>query len=299
MKREVYLLFIVTCIISLVSLTTAAEYTSLYNYYSSLEDKCRSHDDCVVRNVRNCCGYYPKCVNINATLDSEIVEEICFDKNESCTKIIMGYCRCQVDSPSKKRCIGHVSMIEPVCGDGNCYEVESYESNESYCPEDCGDSPTKKKEQNEVEEKNQTQAQNKTQAGNQTVECPPQAPLNCPEESEVMGQGKDENGCPKAEKCVIRRSDGSKKMPPHEVKIMPDTASARAIERLGELNFSIELKEVGKGDKAKAVYELTGKKSGRFLGIFKIQARVTAQVDAEDGKVKVIKPWWAFLVAGV
>lgn len=84
-----------------------------------------------------------------------------------------------------------------------------------------------------------------------------------------------------------------------EIKIMPETASQRAIERLGELGFTIELKEVGKGDEAKAVYELTGNKEGKFLGIFKIMARVQAQVDAETGDVKVIKPWWAFLASGI
>jgi hypothetical protein len=84
-----------------------------------------------------------------------------------------------------------------------------------------------------------------------------------------------------------------------EIKIMPETASARAIERLGELNFTVELKEVGKGNETRAVYELTGNKQGKFLGIFKIMAKVRAQVDAETGDVKVIKPWWSFLASGI
>jgi hypothetical protein len=84
-----------------------------------------------------------------------------------------------------------------------------------------------------------------------------------------------------------------------EIKIMPETASQIAIEKLGELNFTIQLKEVGKKDNARPVYELTGKKQGKFLGIFKIMAKVEVQVDAEDGNVKVIKPWWAFLASGI
>ena len=81
---------------------------------------------------------------------------------------------------------------------------------------------------------------------------------------------------------------------------MPETASQNAIQQLGQLNFEVELKEVGEGDKARLVYELTGKKNGRFLGIFKIQARVQAQVDAENGEViKTTKPWWSFLIRGV
>jgi len=85
-----------------------------------------------------------------------------------------------------------------------------------------------------------------------------------------------------------------------KAKIMPETASEKAIEKLGELNFSIELKEVGKGEKAKLVYELSGKKQGRFLGLFKMPVRVVVQVDAETGDViRIKKPWWSFLVRGV
>ena len=85
-----------------------------------------------------------------------------------------------------------------------------------------------------------------------------------------------------------------------EIKIMPDAASEKAIERLGELNFTIELKEVGQDENVKAVYEIKGEKQGRFLGIFKIIAKVQAQVDAETGEVvKIKRPWWAFLASGI
>lgn len=93
-------------------------------------------------------------------------------------------------------------------------------------------------------------------------------------------------------KCYKNLSNGRNA----EIKIMPETASQKAIERLGELGFSIVLKEVGND---KVVYELTGNKEGKFLGIFKIMAKVQAQVDAETGDVKVIKPWWAFLASGI
>ncbi|MEK6855322.1 MAG: hypothetical protein AABX73_03820 [Nanoarchaeota archaeon] len=98
-----------------------------------------------------------------------------------------------------------------------------------------------------------------------------------------------------AENKTFNLSNGRKA----EIKIMPETASQKAIERLGELGFNVTLKEVGSGDKTKAVYELTGNKEGKFLGIFKIIAKVRAQVDAETGDVKVIKPWWSFLASGI
>ncbi|MEM4230886.1 MAG: hypothetical protein QXF25_03355 [Candidatus Pacearchaeota archaeon] len=89
-----------------------------------------------------------------------------------------------------------------------------------------------------------------------------------------------------------------------EIKVMPDTASERAIERLklkvcnSENNCSIELKEVGSGEQVKAVYEVKAQKEARVLGMFKTKMQVQAQVDAETGEViQAKKPWWAFLAA--
>ncbi|MBN1157074.1 hypothetical protein JXA85_05625 [Candidatus Woesearchaeota archaeon] len=87
-----------------------------------------------------------------------------------------------------------------------------------------------------------------------------------------------------------------------EIKIMPDTASERALERLrlkvcsAENGCTIELKEVGQGEEAKAAYEVNAEKKARVLGIFQTRMKVQAQVDAENGEViKAKKPWWAFL----
>lgn len=89
-----------------------------------------------------------------------------------------------------------------------------------------------------------------------------------------------------------------------EIKVMPETASARAIERLSlkvcsaENNCTIQLKEVGKGNETKMAYEVKAQKESRMLGIFKKKMEVTADVDAETGEViKSHKPWWAFLAA--
>lgn len=86
-----------------------------------------------------------------------------------------------------------------------------------------------------------------------------------------------------------------------EVKIMPDTASERALERLRlkvcseENGCHIELKEVGQGDEVKAAYEVKVKKQSKVLGVFKKEMAVEAQVDAGTGEViKSNKPWWAF-----
>lgn len=101
-----------------------------------------------------------------------------------------------------------------------------------------------------------------------------------------------ENGTNNKTRIRARMSDGRKA----EVKIMPETASLRARERLGELGFNITLKEVGK----KAVYDVEGEKEAKVLGMFKKRARVNAEIDAETGEVtKVKKPWWAFAATGI
>jgi hypothetical protein len=147
-----------------------------------------------------------------------------------------------------------------------------------------------------IGDENQDNTNNQNQNQQQTKnKCPTITHPNCPDKTELEEE-KDSNGCIIKNKCMKKLSNGKNA----EVKIMPETASQKAIQRLGELNFTIELKEVGKGDKTKPIYELTGKKNGKFLGIFKIQARVQTQIDAETGEIiKTTKPWWSFLATGI
>ncbi len=89
-----------------------------------------------------------------------------------------------------------------------------------------------------------------------------------------------------------------------EIKVMPDAASKKALERLRlktcaeENGCSIELKEVGEGEGAKLAYEVKTERQSRVLGLFGAKMQVQAQVDAETGEVlNVKKPWWAFLAS--
>ena len=129
------------------------------------------------------------------------------------------------------------------------------------------------------------------------TDCPlltPPADDFC-EDGEVKTQY-DDNDCVVGYKCMKKLSNGRDA----EIKIMPETASERAIERLGELDFTVELKEVGKGDDIKAVYEVKAKKQGKFLGLFKIKGEVIVNIDSETGEVvSVKKPWWSFLASGI
>lgn len=143
-------------------------------------------------------------------------------------------------------------------------------------------------------------------------ECP-QLKANCPAaivaaivwndliETPIVGNDSDEHGCKgsagyswceEKNKCLrIWEENCTQK-----TKILPETASLRARERLGELGFNISLKEVGQN---KTVYIAEAEKQGKFLGLFKVKAKVSAEIDSETGEViKTHKPWWSFL-AGI
>ncbi|MEM4230860.1 MAG: hypothetical protein QXF25_03225 [Candidatus Pacearchaeota archaeon] len=99
-------------------------------------------------------------------------------------------------------------------------------------------------------------------------------------------------------KLMTRLSNGRNA----EIKVMPDSASERALERLRlrvcspERNCTITLKEVGTGNQTRAAYEVQAERHARILGLFQTKMRVRAEVDAENGEViSVGKPWWSFL----
>ena len=60
------------------------------------------------------------------------------------------------------------------------------------------------------------------------------------------------------------------------MKILPEVASQRAKERLGELGFNVTLKEVGNN---KTIYEVSGDKQGKMFGLFKVKGKVSADID--------------------
>jgi len=76
-----------------------------------------------------------------------------------------------------------------------------------------------------------------------------------------------------------------------EIKIMPDTASEVAIERLRlkvcseKNNCTIELKEVGQGNNTRLRYVIQAMKERRFLW-WKWKTKVKVEVDAETGEVE-------------
>ena len=44
---------------------------------SAVNRSCKTDADCAVKDVGNCCGYYPACVNVNAKPDPKAVQAQC------------------------------------------------------------------------------------------------------------------------------------------------------------------------------------------------------------------------------
>lgn len=53
----------------------------LNRYLATLNRQCAADSDCEVKDVGNCCGYYPQCVAKNATPQKEAVRAWC-ERNE-------------------------------------------------------------------------------------------------------------------------------------------------------------------------------------------------------------------------
>lgn len=61
----------------LVTVPAAAEPGSLAAYEASINRACQTDADCAVKDTHNCCGYYPACVNRDATTDPALVRRLC------------------------------------------------------------------------------------------------------------------------------------------------------------------------------------------------------------------------------
>jgi len=54
-----------------------ANYANLQEYYESIDYSCNTDSDCEINDVRNCCGYFPKCTNVNTITDPVFVDDRC------------------------------------------------------------------------------------------------------------------------------------------------------------------------------------------------------------------------------
>ncbi|WP_407060848.1 hypothetical protein [Agrilutibacter terrestris] len=72
---------------------------------------CKRDADCAVKNVGNCCGYYPACVNRDSPTDPQGVQAQCAKKGmmSVCGFQEISSCSCQAG-----RCEGHSANLNPM-----------------------------------------------------------------------------------------------------------------------------------------------------------------------------------------
>jgi hypothetical protein len=77
---------------------------------ASPDRSCRSDADCAVKNVGNCCGDYPACVNKDSPVDPEAVKAQCAQQGtmSACGFAGIAGCRCVEGS-----CIALAPAIDP------------------------------------------------------------------------------------------------------------------------------------------------------------------------------------------
>ena len=87
-----------------------------------------------------------------------------------------------------------------------------------------------------------------------------------------------------------------------DIKIMPEVANERALERLRirvcneSQNCTMVLKEVGQGNETRPIYEVNATGNFRLFGLFKTRAKESVQIDSSTGEVISLKrPWWSFI----
>lgn len=67
---------------------------------------CRTDADCAVKNVGNCCGYYPACVNVDSPTDPEGVQRQCAKEGMAS---VCGWAEISSCSCVQGRCQGNTS----------------------------------------------------------------------------------------------------------------------------------------------------------------------------------------------
>lgn len=239
-------------------------------------------------NVGNSINETDECVNMGGV--KEIAEYYCGSSN----KISVTYHKCGDDLDCNNGvCVGCIDRWVCTslgkCEDGyrnrTCEEINNCPRSDNKPPLifKCGKEKEDVPVENIIEE----------------VDKCPEVEVQCPEGTEP-DYDYDNSGCHTGTRCMKKMSNGANS----EVKLMPERASETAIAMLGihvcseENNCEIELKEVGKLNEMKMVYEVKAEKPGKFLGLIKTRLRVMARIDAETGKVEYTKkPWYSFLVS--
>jgi hypothetical protein len=69
---------------------------SLDDYYSAVDQSCTVDEDCVVKDVGNCCGYGPRCVASSYSPNTDLVTRLCEKEGvfSTCGIVELDGCSC-------------------------------------------------------------------------------------------------------------------------------------------------------------------------------------------------------------
>lgn len=72
---------------------------------------CQTDADCAIKNVGNCCGYYPSCVNVDSPTDPEGVKAQCAKTGMAsvCGFPVLAGCQCVAGQCEDQR-----AMVDPI-----------------------------------------------------------------------------------------------------------------------------------------------------------------------------------------
>ncbi len=232
------------------------------------EFTCESDNDCKLKEYQYCCGSRKESA------------QGCYHKSET----VPG-----VDCGQLSPCPTISAVNKCKCEDSVCVGSFDSETEPGEDEQPTGPGPTSCNEEHEVWDAELEICVIASEPEQQEEEIPAET------ETETI-----KNKIREKKKLKVALSNGRNA----EIKVMPETASERALERLRikvcseENSCVIQLKEVGKANEARLAYEVQAERHAKILWIFRAKMLVKSEVDAETGAIiSVKKPWWAFLAA--
>ena len=80
MQQKLIFCYLIVIVLVLSGCTVQTKNSNIQTKREDGAYFCNKDSDCMIKDVRNCCGYYPKCVNKDYIPDIEAVERECREK---------------------------------------------------------------------------------------------------------------------------------------------------------------------------------------------------------------------------
>jgi hypothetical protein len=80
--------------VDVATLSESEKQVKWQEYYDSIDYSCRSNSDCVIKDVGNCCGYYPACTNKKSKVNRTDLGALCSGVGGACGFPSIDACRC-------------------------------------------------------------------------------------------------------------------------------------------------------------------------------------------------------------